>query len=257
MRISLRNVAFLGVPRASSATLDTVATGLEAWYAADQLTGLSDGSAVTTWDDAKNAHDVTQSNASFRPVYKTNIVNGRPVVRFTAASSHRLTGSDAGMPTGALTFIAVVNMTTVTLNTDRGIIGYGTNSSGSLATVGCARNNGYGDLNNRHWFSQFGDAAPVGTVGGDSANKWTVFVINRSGTSYRAWSNTKAVRTRTMTTNTTLGGTLVIGSFIALANFFDGDIAELGVYSRQLTDTEVGAAIDLMVAKYNITLFST
>lgn len=258
MSISLRNVAFVGVPRRrSSGTLDTVATGLEAWYAADQLTGLSDGNAVVTWDDAKNAHDVTQGNASLRPVYKTNIINGLPVVRFTAASSHRLTGSDSGMPTGDLTFVVVVNSTDITLNTDRGIVGYGSNSFGSLATIGCAKNNGYGDLNNRHWFSQYGDAAPVGTVGGDIANKWTVFVINRTGTSYRVWSNTKAVRTKTMTTNTALGGTLALGSFIAQVNFFDGDIAEIGVYSRQLTDAEVEAAIDLMVAKYSITLFPT
>jgi hypothetical protein len=46
------------------------------------ITGLSDGSAVSTWSDrSRNAADATQTGAN-RPEYKEAIQGGQPVVRF-------------------------------------------------------------------------------------------------------------------------------------------------------------------------------
>jgi hypothetical protein len=57
--------------------------GLEFWFDANKITGLSDGDAVSTWiDSSGNGNDLSQSNASYKPQYKTNILNGKPVVRF-------------------------------------------------------------------------------------------------------------------------------------------------------------------------------
>lgn len=53
------------------------------WFAADHITGLSDGAALTTWPDSSgNGRDVTQATGSKKPLYKTAILNGKPVVRF-------------------------------------------------------------------------------------------------------------------------------------------------------------------------------
>src|SRR4051794_15003785 len=61
------------------------------WFAADRITGLADAAAVATWPDASgNGNDATQATSAKRPVYKTGILNGLPVVRFTAANQHRL-----------------------------------------------------------------------------------------------------------------------------------------------------------------------
>jgi hypothetical protein len=55
---------------------------LAAWFRADAL-ALTDGAAVATWADSSgNGRDGTQGTAGQRPVYKTGIVNGLPVVRF-------------------------------------------------------------------------------------------------------------------------------------------------------------------------------
>lgn len=52
------------------------------WVAADKLTGLSDGGAVTTWTDLSGGtNSPTQAVAEAKPAYKTNILNGLPVVR--------------------------------------------------------------------------------------------------------------------------------------------------------------------------------
>lgn len=57
--------------------------GLKLWLDASQITGLNDGDAVATWSDVSgNGRDFTQGTASARPIYKTAILNGKPVVRF-------------------------------------------------------------------------------------------------------------------------------------------------------------------------------
>lgn len=53
------------------------------WLDASQLVGLGDGDAVTTWPDLSgNGYSPAQDGAVDVPVYKTNIVNGLPIVRF-------------------------------------------------------------------------------------------------------------------------------------------------------------------------------
>lgn len=67
---------------------------LKAWFRADAITGLNDGDAVATWSDSSgNGFSATQGTAGLRPVFKTNILNGLPAVRFTRSSAHRLSTS--------------------------------------------------------------------------------------------------------------------------------------------------------------------
>lgn len=59
--------------------------GLQLWLKADSLV-LSDGDPVGTWTDSSgNSNDATASGGS-RPTYKTNILNGLPVVRFSGSN---------------------------------------------------------------------------------------------------------------------------------------------------------------------------
>jgi hypothetical protein len=47
--------------------------------------GLNDGDPVSSWPDSSgNGHNATQTGSA-RPTFKTNIVNGKPIVRFTSA----------------------------------------------------------------------------------------------------------------------------------------------------------------------------
>jgi hypothetical protein len=47
--------------------------------------GLSDGNPVSLWlDSSGNGHNAAQSGSA-RPVFKKNVLNGKPVVRFTTA----------------------------------------------------------------------------------------------------------------------------------------------------------------------------
>lgn len=78
--LSIRDPVFL----AAGSTPPT--SGLELWFDSSTITGLNDGDPVSTWNDMSgNGRNATQSGEA-RPTYKINIVNGKPVVRFAASS---------------------------------------------------------------------------------------------------------------------------------------------------------------------------
>jgi len=55
--------------------------GLFAWFDAAQISGLSDSDPVATWPD-KSGQGRDATEATNRPAYKTNILNGLPAVLF-------------------------------------------------------------------------------------------------------------------------------------------------------------------------------
>jgi len=58
-------------------------SGLVMWLKADAIVGLSDSDPITTWEDSSSANnDASQSTANKKPLYKTSVINGLPVVRF-------------------------------------------------------------------------------------------------------------------------------------------------------------------------------
>ncbi len=83
-----------------------------AWVGAQYITGLSDGNSVNTWSDISG--NSRNAMAGTAPVYKTNILNGKPVVRFTAASSQYLTFGTALGRTANYTIFIVAMITDTT-----------------------------------------------------------------------------------------------------------------------------------------------
>jgi hypothetical protein len=62
-------------------------SGLNLWLAADQISGKNDGDALATWADLSgNGNDVAQATGAEQPLYKTNIQNGLPAVRFDGSN---------------------------------------------------------------------------------------------------------------------------------------------------------------------------
>jgi hypothetical protein len=64
------------------AVVPTDIPGCKSWLKADSLVA-NDGDAIQTWTDSSGAGtSPTQATVGKRPLYKTNIVNGKPVLRF-------------------------------------------------------------------------------------------------------------------------------------------------------------------------------
>lgn len=60
--------------------------GLALWLDASQLTGLSNGQALTTWAD--RSPNNFSNVATGGPTYRTNTLNGLPVIRFNGSSQY-------------------------------------------------------------------------------------------------------------------------------------------------------------------------
>src|SRR3990167_1190365 len=58
-------------------------SNLVAWFKADSLLNFNDNDVVGTWlDSSGKGNHATQTTAGNKPLYKTNIQNGKPIVRF-------------------------------------------------------------------------------------------------------------------------------------------------------------------------------
>lgn len=78
------------------------------WLRPDGITTLVDDDDIPTWVDLSgNANDVSQPEAAFTPIYKTNIKNGQPVVRFNKLNGRIRRTGFTGFPTTVITEIYV------------------------------------------------------------------------------------------------------------------------------------------------------
>jgi len=74
-------------------------SGLQLWLKADSLS-LSDNDPVAAWTDSSGSgNNMAQSDSSMRPIYKTNILNGQPVVRFDGVDDYLVLPSSVGIST--------------------------------------------------------------------------------------------------------------------------------------------------------------
>ena len=92
----------------SFAQTDVSRTKLFAKYVADSI-GVSDGTGVVQWNNLKGTASLNlrQSTSAFRPVLKTNIINGHSVVRFDGLATFMDT-TTAGLNLGEAEVYVVI-----------------------------------------------------------------------------------------------------------------------------------------------------
>lgn len=73
-------------------------TGLKLWLKADSL-ALNDNDPVATWTDSSGlGNNATQVTAGFKPLFKTAILNGKPIVRCDAVDDGMSSAAVANRP---------------------------------------------------------------------------------------------------------------------------------------------------------------
>lgn len=87
--------------------------GLWAWWDATQITPVADGTAVAQWNDMSGAARHPSQNVSSlkRPLYKTAILNAKPVVQFDGTDDYMTIAQVLGQAGADLSIIAVVKGT--------------------------------------------------------------------------------------------------------------------------------------------------
>ncbi len=226
----------------ASASAGPPMANLQLWLKADAITGLNDGDRVTTWiDSSGNSRDATQSVAADKPTYKTNILNGKPVVRFAASNTEFM-----NLPNFLTGFGAGELFLVIKVNNDPPATG-----SGGVYDFGSEAASSHYPFDDGVIYDEFATTArkttgnPTPTLAAwrlynvsSQANEWTSRI---DGTQFF----TTATNTVGWSTTPKIGGETF---------FCDGDIAELLLYSAVLSASDRTAVKTYLAAKYNLTL---
>ena len=102
---------------------------LTQWLKADAL-ALADGAKVSSWTDSKGTYPATQATTARQPVYKTAILNSKPVVRFDGTQSRLDSTNVPATGASARTIALVIANGAAPTNGNRAnIYGHGSNNS--------------------------------------------------------------------------------------------------------------------------------
>lgn len=229
------------------------------------IPALSD-SAIALWSDRTgNGYDAEQGTNSMRPIYKTGIQNGRPVVRFDGDNDHLITprmegefdngftwfivaAADDGQPPNHQSLFGSISTAggsdlyfyLFLLQADNGLQGAVYENS-----VGVHQNVGALDDGRTDFFIMTLCADPNDSLKG-YLNSDGITPADLTGL---IWSNIASAYTEEIA----LGGRMKDGSFQEIYRF-DGDIAELIIYGRALNEMEIWRIENYLSRKYTITL---
>jgi alpha-tubulin suppressor-like RCC1 family protein len=219
-----------------------IQSGLAIWFTAD--TGVvTSGTSVTQWNDqSPNQYNVSQSAGSGAPTVGTDSESGDPVVSFNGNQWLAMTSQVSGVDD--VTIITVASATNTSSNGT--LVAVGTNG---FSTSSRTLNYSGGDLN----FAVGLPGVLGGAVPSNSALNVNTVTYSRSSQAVSFYSQGVADGTATLNSSDLSTGLTVGSSFASEAsNAWNGNIAEIIVYNRVLTDTE-REAVEVQLADQYLT----
>lgn len=210
--------------------------GLVLYLDTSQLVGLSENDPITSATDwSGQGNHATQADPAKQPLYKTNILNGKPVMRFDGVDDV-LVFADLSSLTEAEMFIVFSKIG----NTDQKGIYF-------LAGHGAGHHHKWSDGNVYDGFASTTRwSFDPGTISG-------LHLLNVASTStdYRFWldGNLFAQRSPNVV-SIVASGFLGVGAPLADNYFMSGDIAEVLLYNRTLSTAERQFEENRLTTKY-------
>lgn len=203
--------------------------GLKLWLKADSI-GLTDGTTITSWaDSSSNGYNLTSGSATF----KTNIVNGKPVVRFDGISNNLSASGSIGVSQPDTIFIVGKQPFTAARC---GFVWTGPGAP-QIALVENTTGN----------FGLYAGTAEIQDASNHSGefHVFTGIFSGSNGTGYVDGS---------LVVGPGSVGSAVVGTVHLMTDggttFFPGDIAEVVIYNSALSGTDRGNIEAYLKAKY-------
>ncbi len=229
----------------------TATNGLQLWLKADAGVTKDAAGAVSAWkDQSGQANDALQPDPTLEPVLVTSLAaNNKPVIRFDGADDYLDVASTASIAiTGDITSFFVVRFDDyatyravwgkTAANLPRPTDYYLLPNTGVPRVF---RGSEVGNLN------QFADGAAV------PVNTFAVLGFSQAETNMIHYFNGRASGSARWTVSPTDSGTpLKIGTREDFVTKMKGDIAELVIYNKALSDTERTSLAIYMGAKYGV-----
>ncbi len=227
LRAGVINPVFLSLcGSASGPVTPTKYSGLTFWTKSDDLV-LSDGDPVSTWSDQSgNANDATNT-LTLRPTYKTAIFGSSPVVRFNGSTQYLNLTSNVTL-SGSYTIMAVC-----AVSGDSQLFGnLGTNYQIRIKRSGSNILSAYDNSTEALSGTMTAAASAVRLVSWVRSGGFTSFY--EGSTSLGSSSSSNA------------GGSIVLSAMgdTSFGGFFNGDIAEVLIYTTARSAGEVKALYD-------------
>jgi hypothetical protein len=236
-----RDLPLLGVGGASFSPPSI--SGMKLWLKADALV-LNDGDAVGTWaDSSANANDAMQATAANKPTFKTNIVNGKPVVRFDGVNDYlNLPNAFSGLTAAEVFIVLRLANDPPAVDTKTGLWTFGS------------------DAQNTHFpytdgvvYDQFGTTARknTGDPTTDFAAAFRLYnVVSQAGEWTSRINTTQHYTTATNTVGFTTAPLLGYGNVGGGNYYLDGDVAEALLYDSVLSGSNRASVENYLNGKY-------
>jgi hypothetical protein len=211
----------------------TSISGLYGWYDASQITGLSNGAAISQWNDLSgNAHHLVQATSGNQPTYLTNQQNGKPAVSFNGTSSV-LERNATGLTTPCTIFV-VFNAAASTAGNQVVFFGGYNNWGIEIPNPGTTINGYTGG-------TQTTFNAGTGFDVNDGTAKLLTAVFNAS-TGYYMRQNAVQGSTVSQAAGATSAPYYTVGASGttgAYSNFLAGEVMEMLIYTGTLTGPQI------------------
>lgn len=236
-------------PASVQATVDNgavipVTTDLLAYYPAQGLLGYANADAVASWTDysGNNLH-LVQVGTSQQPSYRTNIINGLPVVRFDGSADY-MTSTLTGI--GAARTIAVVFQKRSAADGNYKVL-FGWNASGA---IGVYTNTGV--IASGYIYNVGPGNAPQ-SLGGTPTDATLIVQNYASAASLSNYTDNVQTPVAAFDPNDLYSvDTFVVGDYTPGGFPGDYDIAELCIWNASLSGGDMAAVTAWLQAKYGI-----
>jgi hypothetical protein len=206
--------------------------GMQLWLMGD---GAWDSSLEYWQDYSGNGNNAWQSSTANQPTVTPSVLNGKPVVHFNAASAQylRLPNFLAGAAGGEIfTVVRAANTT----------------SNSALWTFGAGNGEWYLYSNNGDVYSDFGSTAQKNEgVPAQDITQFHVYEESSQSGLWQSWLDGIPFY-ETQTNTVSFPGAPYLGK--GLVGYFSGDVAEVIVYNRTLTDAERKSVLAYLDQKY-------
>lgn len=240
-------------------------TGLQLWLDAADVTAATGtnpatGSLVTTWNDKSGAgHNAVVLNGQAAAQFISSGINGSPVMRFTRASQtsgcvYKVDGLDIR----AVTNPAVTIFTVYKQGTRSGDQGLWGDDNGDWDRFYFSSWSGYAGADNGG--ASLGPTNPAAIVTGAGVpgitRLLTAVYDHAAGNGSAIYFNGQVITRFTDNTSATAAQTSFYIGFDGDDNCYNGDVAEVLVYNRKLSDCEIQQVNKYLGQKYG-EVFST
>lgn len=235
------------------------------WLDASAITGVAADSPLDSWADSSgNGHTATQSTANRRPIYKKNVIGGRPAVRFDGTSTFLVTTPFVLFPTNASGLTLMVVFRAATLSSQRFLFMQPQTNCTNNIELGYRTGNGA-----RPNFGLHAGCSNADTTATDLDTSWHLYttVVRTTGAAptnvefFREGSPVAAQVEANGWPSAGKYGTqskkVVIGGrddndTSQFNSFHDGDIAELVIFGSELDATVRAKAESSLKKKYGL-----